>query len=443
MTTEHAQLASWVLLKRAASSVRALRLTLERRRGVLAGVPHEFAQPALPFDSDAGEIQEEDTWMPAAIDVPGLRDRGAELRVLESLVTSAAALEAHDRKLQTAVRLVRRAREPLIVFTEYRDTLEHVAELLPTSSVAVLHGGMRRTERRESLRRFTRGEVAVLLATDAAGEGLNLQHASRAIVNLDVPWNPSRLEQRIGRVDRQGQSGRVHAVTLVSRAADAVLLRRFAARQRLAQDALEWSVPPAIGDDPSETTAEAVAVLRAAASRGSRRSTRPHLPWAKVDPVTRRRLGLPPGVLLVFRAEAPSGTPCAARPACVAVMVELATTLPAGFSGRRLIEACAVVAAPAAAYHARAAGQAHLADRQRCVIALRHRLQSSLAHEPSVAELCQPGLFDRRAITAALERRAAQDRRRDALERALQDLDRENGPENLEPAHAVAALILR
>ena len=443
MTTEHVQLASWVLMKRAASSVRALRLTLERRRGVLAGMPHEFAQPALPFDGDAGEIQEEDTWMPAAIDLPGLRDRGAELRVLEWLVASAKMLETHDRKLQTAVKFVRRAREPLIVFTEYRDTLEHVAELLPAGSVAVLHGGMRRSERRESLLRFTHGQVRVLLATDTAGEGLNLQHTCRAIVNLDVPWNPSRLEQRIGRVDRLGQRGRVHAVTLASRAADAVLLRRFAARQRLAQNALEWSVPPAIEHDPADAASGAVAVLRAAAVQRPRGSTRPHLPWASVDPATRRRLGLPPGVLLVFRADTPLGSARPARPACFAVMVELAVGRLSGFSVRRLIEACAAVAAPAAARHTHAASQESLKIRRRCLTALRRRLQSSLSGEPSIPELCQPGLFDRRAITAALERRAARERRRDALERVLQSLDCESGSEDLEPARPIAALILR
>jgi hypothetical protein len=148
-------------------------------------------------------------------------------------------------------------------------------------------------------------------------------------------------------------------------------------------------------------------------------------------------------VLLVFRADAPSGCPGAARPACFAVMIELSATRLTGFSGRRLIEACAAVAAPAAAHHTGTAGQESLADRRRCVTALRRRLQSSLAGEPSIPEPYQPGLFDRRAITAALERRAVQERRRDALERGLESLDREGGPGDFEPARAVAALILR
>src|SRR6185436_1020372 len=85
---------------------------------------------------------------------------------------------------------------------------------LPPS--AVLHGGLTRTERVASLEAFTSGKRAVLLATDAAGEGLNLHQACRVVINLELPWNPMRLEQRIGRVDRIGQLRTVHAFHLVA-----------------------------------------------------------------------------------------------------------------------------------------------------------------------------------------------------------------------------------
>ena len=78
------------------------------------------------------------------------------------------------------------------------------------ADTAVLHGAMDRFERAAAVSRFNGGGARVLLATDAAGEGLNLQHRCRLVVNLELPWNPMRLEQRIGRVDRIGQSRTVH-----------------------------------------------------------------------------------------------------------------------------------------------------------------------------------------------------------------------------------------
>ena len=109
--------------------------------------------------------------------------------------------------------------EPAIVFTEYRDTLLHLQASLGFPSVT-LHGGMTRDERLEAIRHFTHGGGRLLLATDAGGEGLNLQRACRLVVNLELPWNPMRLEQRIGRVDRIGQRRPVHVIHLIARDSD-------------------------------------------------------------------------------------------------------------------------------------------------------------------------------------------------------------------------------
>jgi hypothetical protein len=106
--------------------------------------------------------------------------------------------------------------ESAIVFTEYRDTLVQIRQALPFDC-AVLHGGLTRDERRAELASFTTGCRSVLLATDAAGEGLNLHGTCRVVVNLELPWNPMRLEQRIGRVDRIGQQRRVHVFHLIAR----------------------------------------------------------------------------------------------------------------------------------------------------------------------------------------------------------------------------------
>jgi superfamily II DNA/RNA helicase len=90
---------------------------------------------------------------------------------------------------------------------------------------------MDRFERAVAVRRFNAGDARVLLATDAAGEGLNLQPRCRLVVNLELPWNPMRLEQRIGRVDRIGQRRTVHAVNLLaSGSAETDMLARLARR---------------------------------------------------------------------------------------------------------------------------------------------------------------------------------------------------------------------
>jgi superfamily II DNA/RNA helicase len=127
---------------------------------------------------------------------------------------AAASAAKAESKIQAIRRLLNRIDEPAIVFTEYRDTLAWVARQLPEPALQ-LHGGLSRRERLAVVDAFTRGDARVLLATDAAGEGLNLHHRCRIVVNLELPWNPTRLEQRIGRVDRIGQQRAVHAFHLI------------------------------------------------------------------------------------------------------------------------------------------------------------------------------------------------------------------------------------
>ena len=112
-------------------------------------------------------------------------------------------------------------RRKLIVFTEHRDTLNYLVDRLRTflgNHEAVVHisGSTRRDERRAVQHRFTQDpEVLVLVATDAAGEGINLQQA-HLVVNYDLPWNPNRIEQRFGRVHRIGQTEVCHMWNLVA-----------------------------------------------------------------------------------------------------------------------------------------------------------------------------------------------------------------------------------
>ncbi|MGH7470346.1 MAG: helicase-related protein [Longimicrobiales bacterium] len=111
-------------------------------------------------------------------------------------------------------------RQKLVVFTEHRDTLNYLHQRITTMlgppAVVVIHGGIGREERLKVQESFRHDpEVQVLIATDAAGEGINLQRA-HLMVNYDLPWNPNRLEQRFGRIHRIGQSEVCHLWNLVA-----------------------------------------------------------------------------------------------------------------------------------------------------------------------------------------------------------------------------------
>jgi superfamily II DNA or RNA helicase len=109
----------------------------------------------------------------------------------------------------------------IIIFTEHRDTLDYLAERIrghlgQPEAVAIIHGGVRREERRKVMEVFAQDpDCRVLVATDAAGEGLNLQRA-HLMVNYDLPWNPNRIEQRFGRIHRIGQIEVCHLWNLVA-----------------------------------------------------------------------------------------------------------------------------------------------------------------------------------------------------------------------------------
>jgi superfamily II DNA or RNA helicase len=112
-------------------------------------------------------------------------------------------------------------RQKLVLFTEHRDTLNYLQRQISSllgrpQAVVLIHGGMGREERRKAQTSFLHDpEVQVLLATDAAGEGINLQRA-HLMVNYDLPWNPNRLEQRFGRIHRIGQTEVCHLWNLVA-----------------------------------------------------------------------------------------------------------------------------------------------------------------------------------------------------------------------------------
>jgi hypothetical protein len=211
-TEEAARLVAIVLARRASSSADALRRTLERRRALLAGAPPEDVQPELPWaESEDGDGPDADR----LLGVAGFEDAEEERLELERLLALSALAAQAPAKVRWLQRFLSRTREPVVIFSEYRDTVADLCNRLRAHDVEILHGGLTPQLRAAAIDRFVSGRARVLLATDAAGEGVNLQQRCRTVVNVELPWNPVRLEQRLGRVDRLGQSRRVHAIHLL------------------------------------------------------------------------------------------------------------------------------------------------------------------------------------------------------------------------------------
>ena len=255
-----------VFRKRALSTVRALHISIERRLAWLDGFDRadapEWVQPRLDFAEDADDLDDrERTALIADVGLDARKER-IWLRRLQTLARTAAPF---DSKLAALDRLMRRASDPVVIFTEFRHSLQAIEErLAPIRPVAALHGGQSTSERQRALARFLRGDASVLVATDVASQGLNLQTRARWVINLDVPWNPARLEQRIGRVDRLGQTRATHAtVFLADHEMEARLVQRLAQRVAAARRAIGGDVLPDL-PIPSD------AAIRAAVLAGGR-----------------------------------------------------------------------------------------------------------------------------------------------------------------------------
>ena len=179
------------------------------------------------FEAQADQVVDLAT---AAQTIPELR---AEIAILEDLIKAARRVRlTDDDKKWVQLRTILdeqllthdgsgEARK-IIIFTEHRDTLDYLqakitAQFGRADSVITIHGGTRREERKTARERFTHNpDTVVLLATDAAGEGLNLQRA-HLMVNYDLPWNPNRIEQRFGRIHRIGQREVCHLWNMVAK----------------------------------------------------------------------------------------------------------------------------------------------------------------------------------------------------------------------------------
>ena len=241
----HARLVSTILRKRALSSAAALELSLRRRKALLVGQAIVQQQQLLLPLQDL-EI-EEDVVPDTSLGSWVLPDRASEERWLDESIRSACETTEAESKVRVLKRLLTRVREPMIVFTEYRDTLACLQRLLQAEGIhtCAIHGGLTSAERHAVLAEFAQGG-ATLLATDAAAEGLNLQQRCRIVVHYELPWNPARMLQRTGRVDRIGQTRRVHEIALVAAdTAETLVVAPFARRAAAWSDSrghalLEW-----------------------------------------------------------------------------------------------------------------------------------------------------------------------------------------------------------
>lgn len=200
---------------------------------LLSGITRHFLLMTATLE-DALEGGEEEAILDQATASETLRELRAEVETLRKLEGMAAGVRDSGQgtkwiqlaqilgELFSSAVAPGAASRKLVIFTEHRDTLRYLESRIGVclgrpGSIAVIHGGMGREERRKSQNRFLHDpEVGVLLATDAAGEGINLQRA-HLMVNYDLPWNPNRLEQRFGRIHRIGQTEVCRLWNLVAR----------------------------------------------------------------------------------------------------------------------------------------------------------------------------------------------------------------------------------
>ena len=134
---------------------------------------------------------------------------------LESLLAAIQQLP-HHQKAQKVVELIKKiGDEKIIIFTEYRATQYFLQQYLAMHDIVTVpfHGGFKRSKK-DWMQKLFETEAQVMVATEAGGEGINLQFCHH-LINYDLPWNPLRLEQRIGRIHRIGQHNDVNIYNLV------------------------------------------------------------------------------------------------------------------------------------------------------------------------------------------------------------------------------------
>jgi superfamily II DNA or RNA helicase len=228
--------------QRLESRLKEERLLLEGREAGSKLLLDSKYDPGAISDDDIAELYEEDTAGEVEAKEEAFTDNATTAQTLAELeleIETLKGLEKLSKKVvdqrcdakwseldrildQEQMREPNGARRKLVLFTEFKDTLTDLAikirdRLGRPEAVVEIHGGVPRDRRRQIVHAFMNDpEVVVLLANDAAGEGVNLQRA-HLMVNYDLPWNPNRLEQRFGRIHRIGQKEVCHLWNLLAK----------------------------------------------------------------------------------------------------------------------------------------------------------------------------------------------------------------------------------
>ena len=222
-----------ILQRRFSSSVYALLESLKRRKKRLEELKSSAYQQREPEEvinfeevedmSESERWAEEIKWETITLS-ENMKELEEEIRTVDELIRRAEDIlrNEEETKLKELKETLLGLKEEfkdfkIIIFTESKDTLEYLNEKVKSwgFSTVIIHGGMNLYERIDAEKSF-KNEAEVLIATEAAGEGINLQFCN-LMINYDLPWNPNRLEQRMGRIHRYGQQREVHIYNLVAR----------------------------------------------------------------------------------------------------------------------------------------------------------------------------------------------------------------------------------
>lgn len=210
--------------KLASSSIAAIEAALRRRHARLRASDASAVGSSVEALLEQAERAGED----ALADLGALFEQPAffedELQVIDSLLQLAGHARSNDAKIRGLITdivapLIARG-EALLIFTEYRATQDYLVAAItaahPDRPIELINGSMALHEKISAVARFNARTSSILISTEAGAEGLNLHRACHVLVNYDLPWNPSRLVQRIGRLYRYGQTRRVQVVNIQS-----------------------------------------------------------------------------------------------------------------------------------------------------------------------------------------------------------------------------------
>ena len=213
-----------LMQKRLVSSIGAIKATLSRRLRNLVNEQSttiDLSEAASAYldgaDLDEDDKQQAEKELSGLTVTEGDAELEQEIETLRDLVSLAEGIPV-DSKAQKVRRYIQQLleeqpNEKILLFTEYRDTLEYLLELVQdepwADEILVIHGDVDKDDRARIEDEFNHGRSRLLFATDAASEGIDLQHSCHIMVNYELPWNPNRLEQRIGRIHRYGQENEV------------------------------------------------------------------------------------------------------------------------------------------------------------------------------------------------------------------------------------------